>query len=181
MANRKFTLTDEEVQVLRAAYDACAAGAERTRLQAVRLYGSGRAVADIMEITQCSRRSLARWCQDYQRTGRASLTDQRNGGNRALLTAAQTAEIQQKLQQYTPHAIFGAAHQSAGAGQYWSVTDLRRAVQRWTGVEYQQDASYRELFTRCGFSYQRTERQYRSRKEVDVVAFQEQVEKNSRK
>lgn len=179
MAKRKFTLTDTEVQALRAAYATCKAGAERTRLQAVRLYGTGRAVPEIMEITQCSRRSLARWCQDYRRTGRASLTDQRDGGNRALLTRAQTADIQQKLHQYTPHDLFGADQQSAGAGLYWSVPDLRRAVQRWTGVAYQQAGSYRALFKRCGFSYQRTERQYRSRKEVDVVAFQEQVEKNS--
>ena len=181
MTKRTFTLTDEEVQELRAAYDTCKDGAERTRLQAVRLYGTGRSVPEIMEITQCSRRSLARWCQDYRGRGRTSLTDQRDGGNRALLTAAQTAAIQQKLHQYTPHDLFGEDHQSAGAGKYWSVPDLRRAVQRWTGVEYQQARSYRELFHRCGFSYQRTERHYRSRREVDVVAFQEQVEKNSLK
>ena len=181
MANRNFILPDDEVQELRTAYAACTDGAERTRLQAVRLYGTGRAVADILEITQCSRRSLARWCQDYRCRGRASLLDHRNGGNRALLTAAQAADIQHKLHQYTPHDIFGAAHQSAGDGQYWSVTDMRRVVNRWTGVAYQQDSSYRNLLKRCGFSYQRTERHYRSRKEVAVVAFQEQVEKNSRK
>ena len=181
MAKREFTLTNVEVQALRAAYAACPDGAERTRLQAVRLYGTGRPVAEIMDITQCSRRSLARWCQEYRRAGQASLTDQRKGGNRALLSAAQTAELHDKLHQYTPQALFGDAHQSAGAGGYWSVADLRRAVEQWTGVVYQSTASYRELFKRCGFSYQRTERQYRSRKEVDVVAFQEQVEKNSRK
>jgi len=106
------------------------------------------------------------------------LTDPRDGGNRALLTAAQTAEVRQKLQQYTPHDLLGAAHQSAGEGRYWSVPDLRRVVKLWMGVEYQRDASYRALFRRCGFSYQHTERQYRSRKAVDVMAFQEQVEKN---
>ena len=178
MAKRTFTLTNAEEQALRAAYDSCADGAERTRLQAVRLYGTGRSVADIVDITQCSRRSLARWCQDYRRAGRESLTDQRSGGNRALLTAEQLTDISGKLQQYTPQALFGATHQSAGDGTYWSVADLRRAVERWTGVTYQQPASYHALFRQCGFSYQRTERYYRSRKEADVVAFQEQVEKN---
>jgi len=51
MAKREFTLTDEAVQELRSAYDACKDGAERTRLQAVRLYGTGRVVTDIQEIT----------------------------------------------------------------------------------------------------------------------------------
>lgn len=120
----------------------------------------------------------ARWCQDYRQAGRDRLTDQRNGGNRALLGVAQHATIQQKLHQYTPYDVFGPAHQSGGAGAYWSVPDLRRAVARWTGVRYQDAQSYRDLFKRCGFSYQRTERQYRSRKEADVLAFGEQVEKN---
>ncbi len=104
--------------------------------------------------------------------------DQRNGGNRALLSADQRAEIKQKLLQYTPQDIFGPEHQSTGARAYWSVPDLRRAVERWTGVVYQSAQSYRDLLRDCGFSYQRTERRYRSRKEVDVATFSEQVEKN---
>ena len=178
MAKREFTLTDTEAKELHQAYATCADGAERTRLQAVRMYGTGWAVSAIIEITGCSWRSLARWCHDYGQVGRESMTDQRNGGNRALLSADQRAEIKQKLLQYTPQDIFGPEHQSTGARAYWSVPDLRRAVERWTGVVYQSAQSYRDLLRDCGFSYQRTERRYRSRKEVDVATFSEQVEKN---
>jgi len=178
MAKRQFNLTENEEQALRQAYATCQDGAERTRLQAVRLYGTGWAVADIIEITGCTWRSLARWSCDYRHAGLDSLTDQRNGGNRALLSPSQRAEIQQKLHQYTPADVFGPEHQSVGDGAYWSIPDVRRAVTRWSGVEYQSAQSYRELLHACGFSYQRSERQYRSRKEADVAAFSEQVEKN---
>jgi transposase len=177
MAKRQFTLTDTEEQELREAYNACTDGAQRTRLQAVRLYGSGWAVDTIIEITGCTWRSLSRWSHTYRHAGLDSLADQRSGGNRALLSSEQRTEIQQKLQQYTPDDIFGPEHQSGGAGAYWSVPDLRRAVARWTGVEYQTTQSYRDLFQDCDFSYQRTERQYRSRKAADVAAFSEQLEK----
>jgi transposase len=105
------------------------------------------------------------------------LVDHRNGGNRALLSPAQRVGIARKLRRYTPQDLFGADHQSAGTAVYWSVADLRRAVKQWTGVEYQDAQSYRTLFHDCGFSYQRTERQYRSRREADVIDFSEQIEK----
>jgi hypothetical protein len=82
------------------------------------------------------------------------------------------------LQQYTPRDLFGPTQCATGDGRHWTVPDLRQAVERWTGVVYQDAQSYRNLFAHCGFSYQRTERQYRSRKEADVAAFSEQVEKN---
>jgi transposase len=178
MAKRQFQLTEAEQAELRHAYAMCADGAERTRLQAVRLYGTGWAVAEIIEITGCTWRSLARWCRDYRQTGRASLADQRTGGNRALLSAAQRTEIAEKLHQYTPSDVFGPEHQTPSAGAYWTVPAVRRAVEQWTGVSYQDPQSYRDLLYACGFSYQRTERRYRSRKEADIAAFSEQVEKN---
>lgn len=94
----------------------------------MRLYSTGWSVAEIQDITGCTRRSLGRWCQVYNQEGVAGLADQRNGGNRALLSPEQRGEIQQKLQQYTPADVFGSEHQSAGGGEYWSVADLRRAV-----------------------------------------------------
>jgi transposase len=178
MERRKFTLTEAEQQELRQAYEACKDGEQRTRLQAVRLYGTGWSVDQIMEVTGCSRRSLLRWCHDYRQGGVKRLADQRNGGNHTLLDDAQRAMIEQKLEQYTPRDLFGADTATAD-GAYWTVPDLRRAVEQWTDVVYRANQSYRELFADCGFSYQRTERQYRSRKEADVAAFSELVEKNS--
>jgi len=142
------------------------------------LYGTGWAVADIIEITGCTWRSLSRWCRDYRQAGREHLADQRSGGNRALLSTAQQAEIAQKLHQYTPSDVFGPQHQTPNAGAYWTVPAVRRAVAQWTGVVYQDAQSYRNLLHASGFSYQRTERRYRSRREADVATFSEQVEKN---
>jgi transposase len=176
MGKQKFELTQAEQRELWWAYDHCADGEQRTRLQAVRLYGSGWTRAEVQDITGCTPRSLWRWCQEYRHEGLVRLADQRVGGNRARLSAPQLAMVQTKLQQYSPADLFGPGDTATSEGAYWTVADLRRALERWTGVVYQDPQSYRDVFRRCGFSYQRTERLYRSRKGGAVAAFCEQVE-----
>ena len=63
MATRKFRLTDAQTAELRQAYDRTTDGPTRTRYQAVRLYGTGYPVAQIAEITGCSRTTLMDWCR----------------------------------------------------------------------------------------------------------------------
>ena len=46
------------------------------------------------------------------------------------------------------------------------------------GVEYQSRTSYRYLLDLCGFSYQKTEKVFKSRSETKVADFEEQLEKN---
>jgi transposase len=175
---RHFQLNEQEKQGLKTAFAECADGPMRTRLQAVRLYGSGYAVEDIREIAGCSRRSLLRWCQQYREEGSASLADQRQGGNRALLSEAQLEEVAGKLRQYRPVDVLGPAGVATASGEHWTVPDLKQALAQWHGVVYQSDSSYRELFGRCGFSYQRTAKVFRSRAAEKVAAFEEQLEKN---
>jgi hypothetical protein len=55
MARRRFQLTQEQVKELTYAYNCCKDGPTRTRYQAVRLYGAGYPVKEVMEITGCSR------------------------------------------------------------------------------------------------------------------------------
>ena len=86
MATRKFTLTETQTAELRQAYDRTKDGPTRTRYQAVRLYGAGYPVAQIVEITGCSRTSLMDWCRLYHAHGVRGLVDGRVGGNRAKLT-----------------------------------------------------------------------------------------------
>jgi hypothetical protein len=45
-------------------------------------------------------------------------------------------------------------------------------------VTWKSRSSYRDLFAQCRFSYQRTEKVYKSRRERDVMDFEEMVEKN---
>ena len=81
---RHFQLAEQQQQELMVAYDKCADGPTRTRLQAVRLYGSGYPVETIQEITGSPRRTLLRWCRQYRLQGATSLADKRLGGNRAF-------------------------------------------------------------------------------------------------
>lgn len=177
-AKRHFQLDEQEERELKAAFQSSADGSERTRLQAVRLYGSGYSVEDIQKITGCSRRSLLRWCRQYRRDGVAGLEDQRHGGNRALLSDAELEDVAGKLRQYQPVDVLGPSDVATAGGQHWTVPDLKRALDRWYGVVYQSNSSYWKLFRRCGFSYQRTAKVFRSRSAEKVAAFEEQLEKN---
>lgn len=177
MAKRQFQLNRAQINELIAAYNKTTDGATRTRFQAVRLYGTGYSVKEIVEIAQCSRSSLMGWRQKYLAQGVAALADHRAGGNSRKLTLEQIADLSERLRLYPPRALFGS-EAATSEGQFWTVEDLQRAVDRWYGVSYQSRTSCLTLFARCGFSYQRPARVYKSRREADVAAFEEAVEKN---
>jgi transposase len=89
-----------------------------------------------------------------------------------LLLPAQIERLQTLLDTYTPQQIFGSAG-CAGDGRFWTVPDLRRLVEREFGVLYKSDTSYRLLFDKCDFSYQRPAGQYKSRSEPKYMEFEE--------
>jgi transposase len=170
-------MTEQQLNELQRAYRMTKNGAERTRYQAVWLYGQGDAVVEICRITGCSTTSLMDWTRQYRAQGLEGLVDHRDGRNRARLTPEQTAELSDKLRLYTPRDLFGADTHTA-SGQHWTVEDLARAVQQWYGVNWQSRTSYHTLFARCKFTYQRTEKVYKSRRERDVMDWEAMVEKN---
>jgi len=177
MAHRTFHLTNEAANTLLTAYLMTNNGPLRTRLQAVRLYGLGYAVTEIYTITGCARSSLMDWCRTYQEGGLSSLNDHRVGGNRAKLTPAQVMDLSQKLRQYSPRSLFGPQTATL-SGHAWTVADLQHAVQYWYGVTYHSTASYSTLFDRCGFSYHRPTKVFKSRNDQAVMDFETQLEKN---
>ena len=177
MAKRKFTLSKEERKELLQTYRVCKDAGTRTRYQAVRLYGEGYAEEEIEQITGCSRTSLMEWCRAYREDHSQGLVDKRAGGNRAKLSKLQMEELQHLLHQYTPKERFGSKA-STMDGQYWSVEDLAQVVQERYGVAYQSRTSYIHLLRLCGFSYQKTEKVFKSRREMKVAEFEEQLEKN---
>jgi transposase len=177
MAKRKFTLTEAEVKELTQAYRICKNGATRTRYQAVRLYGEGYPVKEIEQITGCSRTSLMEWCRAYRQDHSQGLVDKRVGGNRAKLSQLQIEELQQMLHQYTPKERLGPSAGSTN-GQYWSVEDLVLILRERYSVEYLSRASYVNLLHLCGFSYQKSEKVFKSRSQLKVADFEEQLEKN---
>ena len=177
MARRRFQLTQEQVKELTSTYTCCKDGPTRTRYQAVRLYGTGYPVKEVMEITGCSRVTLMEWCRKYRTNGISTLADQRVGGNRARLSREEVEALKIRLHLYSPADLFGPTTATA-EGQFWTVPDLRRAMQQWYGINYQSPSSYLRYFDLCGFSYQRPARVYKSRKETQVADFEAELEKN---
>lgn len=177
MAQRHFILTSAQATALQQAYLQTKDGPTRSRYQAVRLYGSGYSVAQVIDITGCSRTSLMDWCRVYRRTGLAGLVDGRVGGNRAKLTPEQRQQLCTNLHQYTPRQLFGT-ETATPSGQFWTVPDLKCAVTYWFGVTWNSHTSYLSLFAACGFSYQRTQKVFKSRTEAQVMTFEAALEKN---
>jgi len=178
MRRRTFKLNESEAQALQGAYVNCADGATRTRYQAVRLYGIGYGVEEILLICSCSLRSLLAWCQRYRNEGISGLCDHRVGGNRSRLLALEVEALGQLLHRYTPTQLLGTDHRH-GDGTHWTIPDVQQVVEHRYGVRYKSLTSYRTLLARCDFSYQRATKQYKSRNELNVMDFEEQLEKNS--
>src|SRR4029450_13824204 len=95
MATRHFQLTPEQSCALQTAYLHCQDADTKTRYQAVRLYGSGYPVVQIIDITGCSRTSLMDWCRLYRQQGLVGLLDHRSGGNIRKLPPDQIEATQQ--------------------------------------------------------------------------------------
>jgi transposase len=177
MATRHFHLTQEQEAALQSAFLHCSHADTKTRYQAVRLYGTGYPVAQILDITGCSRTSLMDWCRLYRKKGLVGLLDHRIGGNSAKLTAQQVEAIQQQLHRYTPAQRLGK-QVCVAQGQFWTLADLKQLVQQEYGVVYQSQNSYDNLLKKCAFSYQRPAKQYKSRSQEKVITFEEALEKN---
>jgi transposase len=176
MAKRKFELTDKEVQELKVAYASCKDGPTQTRYLAVRLYGTGYPVTEVIEITGCSQRSLMDWCRIYRQRGIAGLVDKRAGGNAAKLNGEQIGRIETIVHCYTPAAYLGA-EDSQGNGQFWTVPDVAKLVNDLYAITYKSSTSYRSLMKACGLSLKKPATQYKSRSETKVMAFEEWLEK----
>jgi transposase len=178
MHRQRKKLSSEQVNELQVAQDQIPDAASTMRFQAVRLYGTGYTVEMIMTICRCSRPSLMEWNRKYHQGGIAALLDQRQGGNRALLSNEAIEALQRTLHQYQPQQLF-APDEYAGDGRFWTIATLSQLVEREYGVRYKRVSSYRVLFDKCDFSYQRTSHHYWSRSEQRVMAFEEALEKNS--
>jgi transposase len=178
MAKRKFTLTEPEANSLRVRYDQSKKGATRSRYQAVWMYGTGYPVHEIVKLVGCSRSSLMNWCRRYKTRGTEGLEDERLGGNSAKLSPAQREDLENRLKSYTPAMMFGP-EAATKDGQFWTVADIRQAVETWYGVSYHSVNSYRQLLVSSGFSYQRPAKVFKSKRPSKVAEFEEAFEKKS--
>lgn len=177
MPKQRFQITEQDMNELQRAYRQTKDAATRTRYQAVLLYAQNYPVDEIGQITGCQRSSLMEWCQKYRQQGVAGLQEHRGGPRRAKLSADQLVELGEKLRLYCPRDVFGGDSCTA-SGHHWTVEDLVAALRRWYGVSWDSRSSYHRLLAHCGFTYQRTEKVYKSRREREVLDFEAVVEKN---
>jgi transposase len=177
MPKRRFTLSEAECKSLLHSFNTCKDASERIRYQAVRLYGEGYDASEVISITGCSRSSLQGWCHAYREDPSQGLADKRQGGNRAKLSQLQIEEMQNILHQYTPKERLGQNAQTA-TGQFWTIEDLAFLILERYGIEYKSRTSYIGLLHQCGFSYQKSEKVFKSRSQTKVADFEEQLEKN---
>lgn len=178
MRPRAFCLSDTEATEWLSAFQHCPDARAKTRYQAVRLYGSGYGVGHILDICACNRTSLLEWARAYRQRGLTALLDHRQGGNRARLTPAQIEAVRARLHRYTPAQLFGRDG-CVGDGQFWTVPDVARLLKRDLGVTYQSRTSYQTLLQKCGLSYQRPAKQYKSHSEAKLMDFEERLEKKT--
>ncbi len=177
MASRAFELSEQERGELWNAYDSTRDTRFQQRVQAVRLYGEGRAVDDIQTMVGCSERSLLRWCERYRQHGLGGLDSGWHGGNNARLSPTQRADMIAKVQHYQPDQLL-PADVRVSRGTFWTVSDLRIGIQRWYGVTWRSHNLYRAVLAQAGLSLQRTEHTYRSRPDDRTVAdFEARLEK----
>jgi transposase len=179
MAKRQFQLDETEIRQVRGREQQTGSVAELKRLQAVRLYGSGTGMGQIRDITGCAESSIREWVQDYKREGLAGLRPhyERSAQNASKLTAAQRADLNERLHAYRPDQVL-APTLRLSQGQFWTVSDLHLALEAWYGVVYNDPGTYRDLLAACEFSYQRAERVYKSRpSQAEVADFEAELEK----
>jgi transposase len=177
MAKRHFQLNEQEIEQFRQAEQRTRDVHELKRLQAVRLYGTGMAIKQIMDIHNCGASSIREWVQKYQQGGLSALRSHWSTQNASKLTSEQRADLRTRLHAYRPDQLLPAEVRVSG-GCFWTVSDLMIVVEQWYDVTYQDAGSYRNLFKRCGFSYHRAEQVYKSRpSEAEVAEFEAELEK----
>ena len=179
MAKRKIQLNEQQVNELKRYESQSKRPDEVKRMQAVRLYGTGYATKDIMEIVNCAEISIRQWAMSYMQSGIEGLVSHydQSAQNARKLSAVQEADLCKKLHQYRPDEVLGS-DQCYGTGQFWTVEDVETVAKQWYGVTYRTTRSYRQLLHRCGFSYQKAERIYKSRPaEAEVADFEAELEK----
>jgi len=78
------------------------------------------------------------------------------GPGNGKLSPKNLDNLKQKLQ-YSPRQALPTTWQLNNP-DFWTVPDLKRAVSRWYDVSWAHDSSYRNVFKKCGFTYDRQQR-----------------------
>lgn len=177
MAKRQFKLTEEEVEAFRQREDETDDTYELRRLQAVRAYGTGVDIQQIVAVVGCHEDSVRHWARQYRADGLVGLEANWASQNAAKLSLEERRELAERLKTYRPDRVI-PPDQRMSQGRFWTVSDMQIVVQAWYDVVYRSEGSYRRLLHECGFSYQRPEQVYRSQPEAQTRSdFDAELEK----
>jgi transposase len=119
MAKRQFQVTEQEIERFRQAEQRTRDVHELKRLQAVRLYGTGMSIGQIMDIHNCGESGVREWVQKYQQRGLPALRSNWSAQNASKLTGEQQADLHTRLREYRPDQLLPAAVR-VSAGQFWT-------------------------------------------------------------
>lgn len=179
MKQRKFHLSETEVQAMAAREQQTREALELRRLQAVRLYGSGEAMSVVERVSGASRRTIQRWVDSYEAHGLEGLKPGWKGGNHRVLSAQQRAAICRQLHDHSPSEVL-SAHPRWRKSTFWTVESVQALVETDYGVTYRSVRSYHTLLEESALSYQRPEGIYRSRpSEAAIAEWEADAEKKS--
>jgi len=172
MAKRQIHLTEQEIGQLREAETHSDDKHARQRFQAIRLYGQGWPLKQIMDIVMAGESTIRQWAMAYRAKGLEGLRWQWQGQNANKLTEAQRQQVKARLHDYRPVDLH------ISQNEYWTVRDVRVAVKEWCGVVYPDESSYQSLLHACGLSYQRAAKVYRSHPSAaEIAQFESELEK----
>lgn len=172
MDTRHLNLSEDARRILEQAELASKDVEERRHMQAVRLFGTGEALDNIVRVVQASERTIGRWVNRYQEEGLAGLARRAQPGNYRKLSREQWAQVVQVLHDATP--------QGAGISEraHWTVADVAGLVKERYGVAYVGRSRYHALLHDAGLSYQRAAKVYRHQPSAAVISnWQADVEK----
>jgi transposase len=129
MAKRQFQLNVQAIEQFRQAEQQTRDVHELKRLQAVRLYGTGMTIKQIMDIHNCGASSIREWVQKYQQGGLSALRSNWSSQNASKLTREQQADLRTRLHTYGPDQLL-PTEVRVSEGRFWTVSDLMIVVER---------------------------------------------------
>src|SRR3989338_1987340 len=124
---------------------------ETLRVQAVLLKLKGYSHKEIQAITLSSKDAIKSWITIFNKSNLAGLKNQPVSKPRHYtLTVKQKDKIKQLITRHTPEYF-------KLTDEFWSPASLKQLVKKKFDVEYKSKKAYLDLFTYCGFSYQKVE------------------------
>ncbi len=164
MDTRHLNLSDDARRALEQAELVSKDVEERRHLQAVRLFGTGEALATIVRVVQASERTIGRWVKRYREEGLAGLARRAQPGNHRRLSQAEWNAVVTVVKDATPTGL------GLSERQYWTVSDVARLVKDRYGVTYVGRSRYHAMLHAAGLSYQRATKVYRHQPNAATIS-----------